>query len=234
VPRKRRAGDADAYEEAEDRAGDWKKLEEGSWRGYWGVNNKPDDAENWAAVEHNWGGSYHATGSDEALSDSNMAHIQRTVLDAFPDDVITDVRRGDFAIRALRPEDPADVEEGEEPRLVPTAAWAEWIGIENSLKNYPILDEDDFSERESNMSWEETKENIEHTVRNLEDFDLRDGVPDDWVGELVYFINENIHDYRDRQEGADGIDPKPEHVIAAMLELGYTKRLRDYFGDEDV
>ena len=210
--------------------GDW-KAQEDSWRGYW-IGNKPDDAENWVAVEHNQGGSYHASTSDECLSESNMAYIQSTIIDAFPDDVITDVRAGDFAIRALRKEDPGDVAEGEEPMLVPTEAWAEWVGIENALKNYPILDEDDFSEREDEMSWEETKTNVDYLVGHIEDLEPIDDLPEDWIDILMWHIYRNIFDYRDHQSGANGIEPKIEHVIEGMLALHYFKRLRDYLCED--
>jgi hypothetical protein len=234
---RKRKGAQDAFEAAEERIGNWKEHHRPtSYYGDYWKGNTPEDADNWVDVEHQWGSShwYGGTASDECLAKANYEYIQDNVVKAYPDDVTTDIRNGQFAIRALRMETPDEVPEGEEPALVTTTAWDTWIDIENSLGDYASLDDDAMSECEQEASWEETVDNVQYKVRRMEDFDARDDLPERWVSDVVNYVTENLYNYWDHVDSsADGIDISEEHIIEAMINLGYLKRLRDYI-DEDV
>jgi hypothetical protein len=232
---RKRKGAQDAFEAAEERIGNWREFDgPGRYNKYW-KDNEPDDSENWVDVEHDWGsGQWYGGTSDECLAKSNYEYIQSNVVNAYQDDVITDIRNGQFAIRAFRRETPDEVPEGDEPALVTTTAWDTWIDIENLLEDYVSLDDDAMGECEQEAAWEETVENVKYAVRNLEDFEARSDLPERWVSDVINYVTENLYNYWDHVDSsADGIDISEEHIIEAMLNLRYLKRLRDYI-DEDV
>ena len=233
---RKKKGSGDPFEEAESRIGNWREHHRPStyYGDYW-KGNEPEDAENWVDVEHDWGSShwYGGTTSDDCLAKTNYEYIQDNVVKAYPDDVTEDVRNGQFAIRAFRKETPDEVPEGEEPGLVTTTAWDTWIDIENGLEDYAVLDDSAMSDCESEAAWEETLDNVKYTVRKMDDFEPRDDLPENWVGQVVSYITDNLYPYWDHVDSrADGIDPREEHVIEAMFMLRYMKQLRDYFAED--
>jgi len=78
--------------------------------------------------------------------------------------------------------------------------------IKRGLSGYPVYDDDDLSNRESEDQWELCKDEIEYYIRNSdEDLDLSD----DQISEMIYwFVNESngFQDYPDDDEIEDLIE----------------------------
>jgi len=225
---RKRGGKGIPYEEAKDRIGNWV---ESRYRSYW-FGEKPDDAENWVAISHGIGRHHHETVSQECQAEADLAWIEKNIIDAYPDDVTSDVNSS-FAIRALRKAPPEEVPEGEEPHLETTDAWDTWLIIEHEIEEYQSLDQDAEDKCTDEVVWETTTDNIEYTVRRMDDFEPLDDLPEEWAVEVANYINDKLYDYFGRtNEAGEGIDPSEEHVIKAMLILGYLKRFRDYFAED--
>ena len=143
-------------------AGNWRKFGSFGWDGAF----KLPDPDNWFI--------FYTSNRDSGLLDqSNEAAIDKRLEPLLGDDLAAERHRhwacgyvDGYAVRVLTDREP-------------TAAFIEVCNIQYDLEQHPVLDEEDFSERET----EATIENIADNVPSDIDTDL---LPDDWA-DMVYF-----------------------------------------------
>ena len=92
----------------------------------------------------------------------------------------------------------------------PTAATAE--EIEEALENYPVLDEDDWGKRE----YEAYVENVISACTPM----LTDGEPDNWVDEVLCYLDENELGEASRQN-PEQCGLSDDDAREALSVLGY-------------
>lgn len=182
-------------------AGNWRKFESFAWS----RARELDDAENWTIV-------YTHHRDSRLLDQSNAAAIQdtlRPLLDADDPDIIEEHHGhwaygwvDGYAIRVFR--------YGEV-----TQAFRTYQEILDSLDNYPVLDEEDYSRRE----YEATMENFDSAISGIGDeYEL----PDDWKEEVFRWFWQ--HDQRAVENRDDcGGYPNEEQFEAAFKALGYPR-----------
>jgi len=87
------------------------------------------------------------------------------------------------------------------------------IDIHNELCDYPLLDEDDFSERESDAIYENVKESARYWHHS--DYDLN--LPEDYVDPLYFWLSEH------EQSAVDDPDswPTDDQLFNAFTALGW-------------
>ncbi len=92
-----------------------------------------------------------------------------------------------------------------------TPAFAEWFKIQQELADYPVLDESDWSERESAATWENLKDAVRDAgANNLDESQLSDVY--EWLSDNSQCALES----RDDQGGY----PSPEELRPAFDALG--------------
>lgn len=187
---------------AADAAGNWQRYDSFAWFG------RPDDAEQWAVV-------YYSNRDSDLLDQSNGEVIRQT-MEPFTEGDDPDAvgeRHSHWAcgyvdgysIRVYGPD-------GE-----PTAAFAAWCDLQARMKDYPVLDEEEWSNRE----WEDTQSNLtevgERVARNQD----RE-VPDGWQSAVADWFD-GSREYRHELEPCDGFGgyPTDESIEAAFDALGW-------------
>lgn len=94
-----------------------------------------------------------------------------------------------------------------------TKAFRTYHELAERIDNYPILDENDYSERE----YEATLENIADSAWRLkDDFDL----PNDWVGDVYSWLSENNAGSVENSDDQGGY-PQEADLKAAFVALGF-------------
>jgi hypothetical protein len=92
-----------------------------------------------------------------------------------------------------------------------TPAFEEFCRIKERLDDYPILDEQDYTERE----YEATLENYATEICRL-----KDGLPDGWAGEVYSWFSDHGQDrYIENRDDQGGYAPR-EKIIEALQDLG--------------
>lgn len=86
-------------------------------------------------------------------------------------------------------------------------------GMMDSLEEYPVLDDEDFSR----MEYEETLENIESHYRRG---GLKDDIPEDWVSQMFSWFWENDQSAVEACDGGGGY-PDNKQFEACARDLGY-------------
>lgn len=200
---KRNAGcESDALIEAAKRAaGNWRKFESFGWS----RANELDDADNWTIVY-----TYHR---DSGLLDqSNAAAIEKALapfLDGDEPDAIEEHHRhwacgwiDGFAIRVFR-----------NARV--TKAFRTYMEIRDRLDDYPVLDEEDYCQRE----YEATLENFDSAVSGIRhEYDL----PEGWKEEVFSWFWQNDQRAVENRDDFGGY-PSEEQLEAAFSTLGYRR-----------
>lgn len=184
-------------------AGNWLKFDPFCW------HTRPDDAEQWCLI-------YTSNRDSGLLDQSNAAAIEK-MLEPFEDDVISQRHNhwavgyvDGYAIRVF----------GQDGKV--TDAFAKWQEILESLENYPILDDEDHSERE----YEATLQNIKEAGRQF----VTDDAPEDWAYQVLTWFDENDQravECRDDQGGY----PTDQQMKDALHDLGW---LDDEYIPEEV
>lgn len=181
---------------AEELAGNWQKFDSFGWS----RRHELDDPDNWTIV-------YTKNRDSDLLTLSNAACI---ALDLAPftegdDPDVVEEHHGHWAvgwvdgysIRVRKPDGSY------------TPAFLKWVELSVALASYPVLNDEDFSERE----YEDTLSNIMDVGRNL----VRDGAPEDWV-ESVYDV---LPDSEKEPCNGGGGYPSEESVREALESLGW-------------
>ena len=184
---------------AEAAAGNWQEFDSFCWH----RANDIDDPENWAIV-------YTHHRDSGLLDQSNAAVIQKS-LEPFTDtddpDVISE-HHGHWAVGWI---DGYAIRVFKDGQI--TKAFKTYHELVRALAEYPVLDEQDYSQREL----EATLENITDAARLLDvDYDL----PESWEAEVFSWLwdhNQGAVENRDDQGGY----PRDTDLEDAFVALGY-------------
>jgi len=183
---------------AKEMAGNWRKFNCFAWhRGC-----KLEDAENWAI-------HYTSNRDSGLLEQSNEAEINKRLHPfsegADPDLVFEQHSHwacgylDGFSIRVYGPDGSI------------TPAFGEFCRIKEALEDYPVLNEEDYSDRE----YEATLENYACEMWNVKD------LPDGWESEVYTWFSDHSHDrYTENADDQGGWAPK-EKILEALRALGY-------------
>lgn len=186
---------ADVETAAHDMAGNHRKFESFAW---W---ERPADDENWTVV-------YTSNRDSGLLDQSNAAEIEKA-LEPFIDggDVIPQSHShwgvgwvDGFVIRVFNQDGTI------------TPAFRVWCELQESLSDYPLLNEEDYSERE----YEATIENITSGGRRF----VKDDAPDEWADEVYTWLSDN-HQREVENRDDQGGYPSDEYLKRALLALGW-------------
>ena len=188
-------------------AGNWQKFESFAWF------DKPDDAENWTLV-------YTSNRDSGLLAQSNAAAIDKAMKPFMKP--FTEADEGDeadvipqrhshwvcghidgYAIRVFR--------NGQV-----TPAFTKWCKLQERLDDYPVLDEEDYSEREH----EATVENVRFAgdcLARCEGWNL----PDGWEYEVVSWLWDNDQSAVENSDDQGGY-ASDDQLRAAFQALGFS------------
>jgi len=183
----------DLNDAAKQAAGNWAKFSSFCWF------QKPDRPEDWAIIyTHN---------RDSGLLDQSNAAVIEKAMQPFADDVVFE-SHGHWAVGHV---DGFSIRVFKRGRI--TAAFKAYHELAQRLDDYPILDEKDYSERESQA----TLENIGEAAWRLKrEFDL----PAEWQGEVYDWLS----DHRSLENTDDrGGWPGDDDLVAAFDALGFQK-----------
>lgn len=183
-------------------AGNWMSFQSFGWR------TQPEDGENWCIV-------YTHNRDSGLLEQSNAAAIAaelESFLEADDPDVVCE-HHGHFACGWVDGYSIRVYRDGEI-----TAAFQKWCEIQDRLSDYPILDESDYSDRES----EATFANIADAAYSVsQDYDL----PQDWEDEVYWWLSNHDPGAVENCDDQGGY-PSEEQIVAAFEGLGY-ERIED-------
>ncbi len=178
-------------------AGNWQKFESFWWNGV----RELDDAENWAIIY-----THHR---DSTLLDQSNASVIDKTLEPFlnGDDVLAEHHShwavgwiDGYSIRVFR--------DGEI-----TSAFRKYHELAVRLADYPVLDEEDYSERET----EATLENLTDAAWRLRsDYEL----PDDWETKVYAWLSDHDPSAVENTDDQGGY-PSEEQLRMAFDALGY-------------
>lgn len=147
---------------APEAVGNWRKFESFGW------SDRPDDEDNWCIVYTSNRDSGILAKSNAAAIEEIMAPFLRSATPGGDVDCKSE-RHGHwgcgyvdgYAIRVYRNPDAPENE-----REV-TEAWIAWCSIVTGLENYPVLDDEDYSRRETEAVIENVDEVLGRVMRNL-------------------------------------------------------------------
>ena len=195
-----RLGELDLEDAAEQAAGNWRRFECFGWH----RESEIDDPENWAILY-----THHR---DSGLLDQSNATVIAKALAPFTDgDIPTVVMESHdhwavgyingFSIRVY------------DTRSQITEAFRTYHRLAEQMAIYPILDEEDYSERET----EATVENIVNAAWRLkDDYEL----PEYWEWETHHWLSENESGEVENRDDQGGY-PSEEALRRAFDALGY-------------
>jgi len=191
-------GDLDLEDAAKVAAGNWKKFECFCW-----FRDDIDDADNWAIIySHN---------RDSGLLELSNAGVIATALDPFTDGDEFDLVFESHNHWAVGHVDGFSVRVFRDGKI--TDAFRKYHELAESMANYPILDESDYSNRE----YEATVANIADAAWRLkDDFEL----PDDWQYEVYGWLSDNDCGEIENRDDQGGY-PSEESLQAAFAALGF-------------
>ena len=160
---------------------------------------EPPDGENWALIATKHRGS-------DNIDKSNAVVIEQEVCAQFPEDAhierFSDWLAGWSENLVLRVYD---------AQGAVTPAFKAYAQLAERMQGYPLLDESLYSEMEE----EDIAAILQTAVGDL-DVELKDGLPEGWLGE----VRRAMDNYESDIRGNDWW-PEKEHLKAALQELGY-------------
>lgn len=191
-------GELELDEAAKQAAGNWQSFQCFVW-----YRDEIEDAENWAIIY-----THHR---DSGLLDQSNAAVIEKAMESFTDgddpDVVMEIHHhwavghvDGFSIRVFK--------DGQV-----TEAFRRYHELAEAMDGYPILDESDYSRRES----ESTIENIVDAAwRVKDDYEL----PEDWQYDVYYWLSENDCSEVENTDDQGGY-PSEESLRAAFDALGF-------------
>jgi hypothetical protein len=196
--------DYDSY--AKDLAGNWKKFESFGW------HDRPEDGENWCIV-------YTHTRDSKLLDLSNAAVIKRTMLpflnEEEPD--IVEEHHGHWGVGWVDGYSIRVFNNGEI-----TGAFKRYCDLVESLEDYPVLSDEDYSEREFEASLAGIKDQVNYTLMRVDEEDLLiKDMPDDLEYKLFDWFWINNQDALEHD--GDGAYPSEKDIMTALISLGFVK-----------
>lgn len=145
-----------------DLRGNWRRFESFGW------HDEPENPDNWCIV-------YTTNRDADVLTRSNAAAIERIMSPHVESGEAREESHGHWAVGHV--DGYAIMVLGADGQ--PTAAFRAWVEIQLALADYPVLDEDDFSQREhdeANEVWRECyrpDERIAYIREHREQFEFR-------------------------------------------------------------
>jgi hypothetical protein len=191
--------DADLAERAERAAGNWQKFQCFCW------HRQPDNPERWAILyTHN---------RDSTLLDQSNAEVIAKELQPFiaRGSVIPE-RHSHWAVGHVSGYAILVFTKGGKI----TRAFRKWCELQDRLDDYPILDEEDYSQREMDATFENVKWEGGYLARNKWDISL----PDDWASEVCHWLSNNNPNALENVDDQGGY-PDEEELREAFEALGY-------------
>ena len=181
---------------AEAAAGNWRDFDSFCWH----RANDIEDPENWAIIY-----THHR---DSGLLDQSNAAVIEEALEPYQDTDVIAEHHGHWACGWI---DGFAIRVFKDGKI--TQAFKVYHELAEALAQYPVLDEEDYSQREL----EATLENIGDVARLLDDdYDL----PEDWESEVFSWLwdnNQGAVENRDDQGGY----PRDTDLEDAFAALGY-------------
>ena len=189
---------SDVEDAAKELAGNWRKFESFAWhRGY-----DLEDADRWAI--------WYTTHRDAGLLDQSNEQAINERLEQFTEgddpDIVFESHShwavghvDGFSVRVYRPDGTI------------TDAFEEFCKIKERLEDYPVLDEQDYSEREYTATLENYASEMWRHSSNL---------PAGWEADVFSWFSDNGHDrYIESRDDQGGYAPE-EKIIEALQDLG--------------
>jgi hypothetical protein len=186
-------------EAARQAAGNWRRFESFSWHRGWEL----DDADDWCIVY-----THHR---DSDLLDQSNADFIRRIMSRFTEGDDPDVvfeSHGHWAVGHVNGISIRVNRDGEI-----TEAFCRWHELAERLAAYPVLDEQDYSNRE----YEATLENIADTAWRLK---RTYALPTGWEGAVFSWLWENDQRAVENRDDRGGC-PSEAELEAAFRALGY-------------
>ena len=194
-----RLGELDLEDAATEATGNWKRFQ----CFVWFRDDEIEDPQNWAVIY-----THHR---DSGLLDQSNGAVIRKALSSFADAEVPDVVFESHSHWAVGHIDGFSVRVYRDGQI--TEAFRTYHRLAESMAGYPILDESDYSERET----EATFENLTDAAWRLKDeFELPEGWEDDvysWLSDH----NDSALENRDDQGGY----PEEDDLREAFKALGY-------------
>lgn len=194
-----RLGELDLEDAAVDAAGNWKRFQ----CFVWFRDDEIEDPQDWAVIY-----THHR---DSGLLDQSNATVIRKALTPFADAEDTDVVFESHSHWAVGHIDGFSLRVYRNGQI--TEAFRTYHRLAESIAEYPILDESDYSERET----EATFENLTDAAwRVKNEFEL----PEGWEGDVYSWLsdhNQSAVENRDDQGGY----PEEDDLREAFKALGY-------------
>jgi hypothetical protein len=189
--------------------GNWKSFESFFWHG------QPEDADKYCIVyTHN---------RDSGLLEQSNAEVIEKELEKFPDDVIDQHHNhwacgwvDGYAIRVYR--------DGQV-----TPAFEKWCEIQESLGNYPVLNEEDYSNKQYEATCENIKSEAARFVRDDFDSFLLDADWPDVAFGWWWDNNQSAIENRDDRGGCPSDDDFVECFLhLCLLSIDYKEEAEEY------
>ena len=189
---------SDVETAAKDMAANWHEFESFGWHRAYDL----DDADNWAII-------YTSNRDSGLLAQSNEQAINE-LLDRFTEgddpDLVFETHShwacghiDGFSVRVFRPDGTI------------TEAFKDVCGIQERLDNYPLLDEEDYSQRELDATLENYRNEIGH---------YRSDLPNGWESEVYgHFSDNGDYKYIENRDDQGGFAPR-EAIVEALTDMG--------------
>ncbi len=192
-----RLGEIDLESAAKLAAGNWLEFHCFIW------NRQPKDADKWAIIyTHN---------RDSGLLDQSNASIIEKTLQPFTQGNNPDIVFESHSHWAVGHVDGFSIRVYKRGKI--TKAFREYHKLAKRLDDYPILDEEDYSNRE----YEATFENIADAAWRLKnEYDL----PEDWQSAVYSWFADNNYSAIENVDDQGGY-PSEEQLREAFCDLGY-------------
>jgi hypothetical protein len=97
----------------------------------------------------------------------------------------------------------------------PTTAFEAFCRVQEALDGYPILDEQDYSDRE----YEATLDNYRNEM-----WKQKDQLPEGWADEVYDWFSDHGHDFTESRDDRGGWAPR-EKITEALTDLGLLPRI---------
>jgi hypothetical protein len=193
-----RIGELTIEEAAQSIVGNWKRFQCFIW-----YRDDIEDADNWAIIyTHN---------RDSGLLDLSNAGVIAKALEPFTEGDDPDVVFESHNHWAVGHVDGVSIRIFRDGQI--TDAFRKYHELAEAMANYPILDEEDYSNRE----YEATVENIADAAWRLkDDFEL----PEGWQYEVYGWLSDNDPGEIENRDDQGGY-PSEESLQAAFDALGY-------------
>jgi hypothetical protein len=188
----------DAVEAAKDIMGNWRKFDCFAWhRGF-----HLDDADKWAVI-------YLSNRDSGLLDQSNAAVILKALtpyIEQDDPDVVVE-RHSHWAVGFL---DGVSIRV-RRPDGTITSAFTEYCELQERLGNYPILDEEDYSQRECEAALENYKSEMGRQAESL---------PEGWESEVYSWFSDNGMTRHIENRDDNGAWAPKEAITEALVALG--------------